>query len=92
MVIKSSEEEVEKESKADKKEEDGDKDKDAGEEEIQAKDKKVKMRFIRAYFPKWRKKVTKKRLFWETSIEVKNSTSSATKQPDNLLLEEDEDG
>ena len=96
MVIKSNEEEVvppaaekDKEKNDEEKgEEDkaGD-DKDAGDEEKAEKDKKVLMKFFRAYFPQWRKKVSKKRMFWQTSIEVK-STQTSSKTPDTLLLDD----
>lgn len=86
MVIKSSEEEVtpqkdEKDEKEEKKEAEADKDaadKDAGDDDKEAKDKKVLMRFFRAYFPQWKKKVSKKRMFWECSIEVKNAGAASS--------------
>ena len=96
MVVKSSEEEVTPEKKTDEKKEeeggDGEKgDKDAGEEEKAEKEKKVLMKFFRVYFPQWRKKVSKKRLFWETSFEIKAATSNAAKAPEALLLTDDAD-
>ena len=47
------------------------------------------MKFFRAYFPQWRKKISKKRLFWETSIEVKVAPVSSSKEPATLLLDDD---
>jgi hypothetical protein len=97
MVIKAVEEEVEppkveKEEKEEKKDESKEKkpdDKDADEKDKKEKDKKVLMKFFRAYFPQWRKKISKKRLFWETSIEVKIAPVSSSKEPATLLLDDD---
>jgi len=98
MVIRSSEEEITPPApeKDDKKEEDKEEDKagedkDAAGEEKAEKEKKVLMKFFRAYFPQWRKKVSSKRMFWEASFEVKNVQASSAKQPETLLLEDGDD-
>ena len=51
-------------------------------------EKKVTRKYFRTYFPQWKHKIDKKRLFYETFIEVKNQTASKT--PDGLLQGEDE--
>ena len=97
MVIKSCEEEVKIEAKKDDKE-DGEDKKDKGgdaDDDEEKKDKKVTRKYFRAYFPQWKHKVTQKRIFYETFIEVKNLSAHAAKDatPGAMLTADgDEEG
>jgi len=51
------------------------------------------MKYFRAFFPQWRHKVNKKRIFYETSIEVKPPAQQEkkTKEEDIIMDDDNED-
>jgi len=60
---------------------------EAGDKE-EEKEKKVTRKYFRTYFPQWKHKIDKKRLYYETFIEVKTQTAPKT---EGMFLGDDED-